>query len=127
MIPANTVLFILVSLGGPSPAAWTRNSGASPRTLAGCVAQRRRRYGAYAAGVRSGASRSATVAGMRARFYAMALLAALACSAPAGGADAALDEAMAARFARLALSCVHREYPNKIAHVLDSDADVRPP
>jgi hypothetical protein len=64
---------------------------------------------------------------MRARFYAMALLAALACSAPAGGADAALDEAMAARFARLALSCVHREYPNKIAHVLDSDADVRPP
>jgi hypothetical protein len=31
------------------------------------------------------------------------------------------------RFARLALDCVHREYPNKIAHVLNSDADVAPP
>ncbi|MEO8098231.1 MAG: DUF2891 domain-containing protein [Acidobacteriota bacterium] len=33
----------------------------------------------------------------------------------------------AARFARLALDCVTREYPNKIAHVLHSDADARPP
>jgi hypothetical protein len=32
-----------------------------------------------------------------------------------------------ARFAQLALSCVHREYPNKIAHVLASDADVHAP
>jgi hypothetical protein len=39
----------------------------------------------------------------------------------------ALDATRAERFARLALACVHREYPNKIAHVLDSDADVRPP
>jgi hypothetical protein len=39
----------------------------------------------------------------------------------------ALDEAAAARFAQLALDCVHREYPNKIAHVLLSDADARPP
>ncbi len=31
------------------------------------------------------------------------------------------------RFARLALDCVHREYPNKIAHVLHSDADALPP
>lgn len=31
------------------------------------------------------------------------------------------------RFARLALDCVHREYPNKIAHVLNGDEDVRPP
>lgn len=31
------------------------------------------------------------------------------------------------RFARLALDCVHREYPNKIAHTLASDADVAPP
>lgn len=31
------------------------------------------------------------------------------------------------RFARLALACVHKEYPNKIAHVLNSDADARPP
>jgi len=38
-----------------------------------------------------------------------------------------LDPAAAARFARLALDCVHREYPNKIAHVLASDGDARPP
>jgi hypothetical protein len=31
------------------------------------------------------------------------------------------------RFAVLALECVHREYPNKISHVLESDADARPP
>jgi hypothetical protein len=33
----------------------------------------------------------------------------------------------ATRFAELALSCVHQEYPNKIAHVLSGDADARPP
>ncbi len=38
-----------------------------------------------------------------------------------------LDPADAARFAGLALDCVHREYPNKIAHVLNNDTDVRPP
>ncbi|MGH9592506.1 MAG: DUF2891 domain-containing protein [Bryobacteraceae bacterium] len=38
-----------------------------------------------------------------------------------------LDSTLAARLARLALDCVHREYPNKIAHVLNGDADVRPP
>jgi hypothetical protein len=32
-----------------------------------------------------------------------------------------------ARFAQLALDCVHREYPNKISHVLQSDADAAPP
>lgn len=37
------------------------------------------------------------------------------------------DEGQAARFARLALDCVHKEYPNKIAHSLNSDADVKPP
>jgi Protein of unknown function (DUF2891) len=37
------------------------------------------------------------------------------------------DPALAARFCRLALDCVHREYPNKIAHHLNSDADVKPP
>ena len=31
------------------------------------------------------------------------------------------------RFALLALECVHREYPNKIAHHLNSDADVKAP
>jgi hypothetical protein len=38
-----------------------------------------------------------------------------------------LDETTAARFARLALDSVHREYPSKVAHSLNSDADVRPP
>ena len=51
-----------------------------------------------------------------------------AAAASTGPATAAsLDPAAAARFARLALDCVHREYPNKIAHVLASDADVQPP
>jgi hypothetical protein len=38
-----------------------------------------------------------------------------------------VDAATAARFAELALACVHKEYPNKIAHVLNADADARPP
>jgi hypothetical protein len=38
-----------------------------------------------------------------------------------------LNEAEAARFVELALSCVAREYPNKIAHVMNGDADARPP
>jgi hypothetical protein len=54
----------------------------------------------------------------------LALLATLALAAPA---TPAVDPALAERFARLALACVHQEYPNKIAHVLTSDADVRPP
>lgn len=45
----------------------------------------------------------------------------------AAGPTPPLDAAMGARFAALALDCVHREYPNKIAHVLQSDADVAPP
>ncbi|HEX7183248.1 MAG TPA: DUF2891 domain-containing protein, partial [Thermoanaerobaculia bacterium] len=38
-----------------------------------------------------------------------------------------VDAAAAERFANLALACVHKEYPNKIAHVLNGDADVKPP
>lgn len=38
-----------------------------------------------------------------------------------------LDAAAAARLADLALECVHREYPNKIAHVMSGDEDLRPP
>ena len=41
--------------------------------------------------------------------------------------EVAIDAAAAARFAELALKCVHQEYPNKIAHTLAGDADVRPP
>src|SRR6516165_8022144 len=39
----------------------------------------------------------------------------------------AFDAYAAERFAKLALQCVHKEYPNKISHVLNSDADVAPP
>ena len=38
-----------------------------------------------------------------------------------------IDDALAARFAGLALDCVHREYPSQVAHVLTGDADARPP
>jgi hypothetical protein len=41
--------------------------------------------------------------------------------------SAQFDAKAAERFAKLALACVHKEYPNKIAHVLNSDADVAPP
>ena len=34
---------------------------------------------------------------------------------------------LAERFAALALDCVHREYPNKIAHVMSGDEDAKPP
>src|SRR6266481_3267770 len=37
------------------------------------------------------------------------------------------DASAAERFAKLALACVHKEYPNKISHVLNSEADVAPP
>src|SRR5437763_11645022 len=37
------------------------------------------------------------------------------------------DANAAERFASLALACVHKEYPNKISHSLNSDADVAPP
>src|SRR5205085_7676571 len=36
------------------------------------------------------------------------------------------DAHAAERFAKLALACVHKEYPNKISHSLNSDADVAP-
>lgn len=42
-------------------------------------------------------------------------------------ATVTLDPAAAERFAGLALKCVHQEYPNKIAHVLQSDDDVAAP
>ncbi len=31
------------------------------------------------------------------------------------------------RFTELALDCIHKEYPNKISHTLQSDSDVKPP
>ncbi len=44
---------------------------------------------------------------------------------PAGAQE--LDAAFAERFGALALDCAHREYPNKIGHVLQSDEDALPP
>jgi hypothetical protein len=47
---------------------------------------------------------------------------------PAVAQDAgALDAGAASRFAGLALECAHKEYPNKIGHVLNGDQDVHPP
>jgi hypothetical protein len=43
---------------------------------------------------------------------------------PAAGS---LDAAAAARFAALALKCLHQEYPNHISHTLNGDSDARPP
>ena len=40
---------------------------------------------------------------------------------------ATFDAKAAERFADLALACVHKEYPNKISHNLNSDVDVAPP
>lgn len=37
------------------------------------------------------------------------------------------DVKAAERFARLALACVHKEYPNHISHTLNSDVDAAPP
>jgi hypothetical protein len=38
-----------------------------------------------------------------------------------------VDGALATKFSNLALDCVHREYPNKIGHVLNSAKDARTP
>src|SRR5262249_2530011 len=40
---------------------------------------------------------------------------------------AEFDANAATRFANLALACVHKEYPNKISHSMNGDADVAPP
>ena len=55
------------------------------------------------------------------------IFAALFVSPAASASEPPLDAAAAGRFAQLALACVHREYPNKISHVLAGDADVQPP
>ena len=55
------------------------------------------------------------------------LLALILASMAAEDAAPKFDEQAAERFVRLALACVHREYPNKLSHLLNSDADVAPP
>jgi hypothetical protein len=56
-----------------------------------------------------------------------ALIALAAVPIPPAVAAQDLEAAFADRFGGLALACVHQEYPNKIAHVLQSDDDVAPP
>ena len=48
-------------------------------------------------------------------------------AAPPPPSASDVDVAVATRFAALALGCIHKEYPNKISHVLTGDADVAPP
>lgn len=58
------------------------------------------------------------------------LIAAALALSPAGLAqdeEAAAMPGLNDRFAALALACVHREYPNKISHVLEGDADAQAP
>ena len=62
------------------------------------------------------------------RFIATAVvLTAIGASAWAQQPSARLDAPTAGRFAALALACVQKEYPNKIAHVLNSADDVKAP
>ncbi len=48
-------------------------------------------------------------------------------TAPAAAVAGSLDASAAARFAALALKCLHQEYPNHISHTLNGDSDARPP
>jgi hypothetical protein len=57
----------------------------------------------------------------------LAAVAAGAVAASAARAQPVLEAVQAERFARLALACVHQEYPNKISHVLNGATDVRAP
>jgi hypothetical protein len=61
---------------------------------------------------------------MRLIFFPLILTLTMSCAAQNA---AQLDIKAADRFANLALACVHKEYPNKISHTLNSDADVAPP
>jgi hypothetical protein len=64
---------------------------------------------------------------MRKRIQLAAVVMLMAASAVIAADEAPMDTATLERFAGLALECVHQEYPNKIAHVLQSDEDVAPP
>src|ERR1041385_9363817 len=48
-------------------------------------------------------------------------------SRAAVGGEFSLSREQASRFARLALRCVGKEYPNKVEHVLNDAGDVQPP
>lgn len=63
----------------------------------------------------------------RSSILALAVVTAPPAVAGEGSSPPDLRSESAGRFAELALACVHQEYPNKIAHVLQSDEDVGPP
>jgi DUF2891 family protein len=58
---------------------------------------------------------------------ALALVASAGVPAAAATPAVALAPDAAARFAALALKCLHQEYPNHVSHTLNSAADARPP
>jgi hypothetical protein len=63
-------------------------------------------------------------------FSSIVMWAATALPAPVASGPAsppAFGAAEIAPFAKLALTCVHQEYPNHISHTLHSDADAKPP
>jgi hypothetical protein len=64
---------------------------------------------------------------VRKTIVSMTLVLVISVTTTAPAASPTLEPAAAERFARLALQCVHQEYPNKIAHVLAGDADARAP
>src|SRR6201993_2320326 len=57
----------------------------------------------------------------------LVILLLFACNDLAAPRQNPFDAKSAERFANLALACVHKEYPNKLSHSLNSDADVAPP
>src|ERR1700741_939923 len=57
----------------------------------------------------------------------LVILLLFACNGSAAQEENLFDAKSAERFANLALACVHKEYPNKLSHSLNSDADVAPP
>src|SRR6266566_4264463 len=62
---------------------------------------------------------------MKGFFFALLLIPLI--SVAADNVPPKFDAHFAERFAKLALACVEKEYPNKISHVLNSDTDVAPP
>jgi len=72
-------------------------------------------------------SECATVANAKMKNIAAAVLILFSVAAFAEEPSPNFDEKAAERFANLALACVGKEYPNKISHLLNSDADVAPP
>src|SRR5712691_4448431 len=61
------------------------------------------------------------------RFIVCAIFVFVTTTATVADKTTEFDIKAAERFANLALACVHKEYPNKISHTLNGDADVGPP